>query len=114
MLYKAYYKLGLELSVCSIRKIPAVSSIYVRRSFSNPGWIPGYSDIDLAIVISVLAPAEETLVLQMLCRILKLCRVVFPFVSDVAFIVNEVDLSRWLSYGNIRRLEFDSWLKRYG
>jgi len=112
--YNTYYKIAVELSIHLMKKIPGVSSVFVRRSFSVPGWIAGYSDIDLAIVIKVLPPVAEVPVLQRVHRTLTLLRIPFPVVSDRIFFVNETDLVRWLSYGNIRRLEFTSWVKRYG
>jgi hypothetical protein len=114
LFYNIYYKIAVEVSIHLMKKIPAVSSIFVRRSFSVPGWIAGYSDIDLAIVIKTLPPVDEVLILQRMYNTLKVLRFFFPVVSDRIFFVNETDLTRWLSYGNIRRLEFSSWIKRYG
>jgi hypothetical protein len=112
--YSVYYKIALEVSIYFIRKISAVSSIFVTRSFSGPGWIAGYSDIDLTIVIKPLPPDAEVLVLTKLHTTIDILRITFPVVSDYLFCMNEKDLDTWLSYGDIRRFEFLSWVKRYG
>jgi hypothetical protein len=113
-LYRVYYNIALKVSIYFIKRIPAVSSIFVRRSFPGPGWIAGYSDIDLAIVIKPLAPDAEVWVLTKVHSTLNIVRIIFPVVSDHVFFVNKTDFDRWLSYGNIRRLEFSRWVKGYG
>jgi hypothetical protein len=112
--YRVYYNIALEASIYFIEKIPAVSSIYVIRSLSGPGWIAGYSDIDLAIVIKSLPPAAEAPVLRRVHNTVKILKIPFPILSDHIFFVNETDLGWWLSYGDIRRLEFSSWVKKVG
>ena len=112
--YDVYYNIALEVSIYFLKKIPTVSSIFVRRSFCGPGWIAGYSDIDLAIVIKPLPPDAEVLVLTQVHSTLSIVRIIFPVVSPHFFFANETDFDRWILYGNIRRLEFSSWVKRYG
>jgi hypothetical protein len=112
--YNVYYNLAAEVSIYFIKNIPDISSIFVTRSFSEPAWIAGYSDIDLAIVIRPLSPAAEVLVLTKLHSTLNILRIAFPVVSASMFCVNDIDFVRWLSYGNIRRLEFKKWVRRYG
>jgi hypothetical protein len=112
--YRVYYNMALEVSIYLIKKIPAVSSIFVRRSFSGPGWIAGYSDIDLAIVIKPLTPDAEVSVLTQVHSTVNSLRLIFPVVSGYVFCVNETDFDSWLLYGNIRRLEFSRWVKQYG
>jgi hypothetical protein len=112
--YGVYYNIAFEISVLFIKNIPAVSSIFVRRSFSGPDWIAGYSDIDLAIVIKPLPSAADVSILTRIHSALNVLRIIFPVVSGHVLCVNETDLDRWLSYGNIRRLEFSRWVKRYG
>ena len=113
-LYNVYYKIAAEVSIHFIKKIPGVSSIFVRRSFSGPGWIAGYSDIDLAIVIKRLTPDVEVLILTKIHRTMSNFMILFPVLSASIFCMNEIDFARWLSYGNIRRLEFNRWVKRHG
>jgi predicted nucleotidyltransferase len=112
--YNVYYKIAAEVSIHFIKKIPGVSSIFVRRSFSGPGWIAGYSDIDLAIVIKRLTPDAEVPILTKIHSALSIVRIIFPVISAYVFCLNETDFDRWLSYGNIRRLEFSRWVKRHG
>lgn len=112
--YNVYYKMALDVSIYFIKKIPAVSSIFVARSFSGPGWIAGYSDIDLAVLIKPLPPDAEVLVLTKLHTTMNTLRITFPIVSDYIFCMNETDFIRWLSYGDIRRLEFTKWVKKHG
>ena len=112
--YREYYNIALEASIYLIKKIPAVSSIFVTRSFSGPGWLAGYSDIDLAIVIKPLPPAAEVSIVTNIYSTVNMLSIVFPVVSASIFCVNEIDFARWLSYGSIRRLEFKTWVKRYG
>jgi hypothetical protein len=111
--YTMYYNCALKLLIYSVRKVQHVSCIYVIRSFSEPGWIPGYSDIDLAIVINSLPPASEALVVQRVHKAVRVLRIPFPMVGH-ALLLNENDFGWWLSYGNIRKLEFESWVKKYG
>ena len=84
--YNVYYKIAAEVSIHFIKKIPAVSSIFVSRSFSGPGWIAGYSDIDLAIVIKPLPPAAEVSVLTKVHSTVSILRIVFPVVSASYFL----------------------------
>ena len=112
--YDVYYNIALEVSIYFLKKIPTVSSIFVRRSFCGPGWIAGYSDIDLAVAIKPLTPAAEVSVLTKVHSTVNILRLIFPVVSGRVFCVNETDFDRWLLYGSIRRLEFSRWVKRYG
>lgn len=112
--YDVYYNIALEVSIYCLKKIPEVSWIFVKRSFSGSGWIAGYSDIDLEIVIKPLTPAAEVLVLTKVHKTLCMLKILFPVLSAHIFCLNEIDFVRWLSYGNIRRLEFSRWVKRHG
>ena len=112
--YNVYYNLAAEISIYFIKKIPDISSIFVTRSFSEPAWIAGYSDIDLAIVIKRLTPDAEVPILTKIHSALSIVRIIFPVISAYVFCLNKTDFDRWLSYGNIRRLEFSRWVKRHG
>jgi hypothetical protein len=112
--YNGYYNIALEAAIHFIKKSPAVSLIFVTRSFSGSGWIAGYSDIDLAIIIKPLPPDAEVSVLTTVRSTVNILRIIFPVVSASILCMNETDFERWVSYGGIRRLEFGTWVKRYG
>lgn len=110
-IYRLYYSSAVKILILYVKDIPEVLSIFIRRGFTEKIWLPGYSDIDLAIIIKEMKPADEIIILKKLWRKINFLNIPFPFLS--IRVINERELAKWILYGDIRRFEFKTWKNVY-
>ncbi len=113
LLYRALYALSLKICVAVVKGIPQIQAIFVRRGYAAAAWIPGYSDIDISLVMHPLSPASEVATLQKIWRRIRVVKTIFPYISDI-HIVNEADLAMWMKLGPVRRFDTVNWRLVHG
>jgi hypothetical protein len=92
------YRAAVRAFVYALGRRPEVRSIYLRRGLKPGGWIPGLSDIDLALIVADGLPGQQEHDFLALChRRVRRLRTVFPMLGELE-IVSEGELGLFLRH----------------
>jgi len=80
-LYRLFYLAGARAAGLALN--PGGGSVYLYRGMAAPGWVPGLSDMDLALLLPELPPAADWAAFASLRRRLRVFRALFPFTGEV-------------------------------
>lgn len=82
ILYRAAYLLALKLTVSYLRRMPKIETIYLKNNLFSKDWVPGDSDIDLAVIIKNLSTQDEIQFMISFWSKIDLIAKVFPFIFE--------------------------------
>ena len=129
-LYDYIYKLGLKITVFSLKRIPGVVSIYLKSGmaslfnkknvknygkddFFNDEFIFGDSDIDLTVIIKQMSANKELRFLRSFSRKYSLLKKFIPFVGEIE-IFNDQEINQYVRVGCYKGYEVKRWKLIYG
>ena len=111
--YRGYYAAALAAATVAIGRSPGVETVFANRSIADGGWVPGYSDIDLVVVIEERTPDEDLARQQRIWTRVAALRRVFPMLGTI-HLVTAAELRLWLVWGGPRRIEYPRWKRLRG
>lgn len=112
--YEAVYVAGLNLVVSRIKRYKEIKAICSRRSMVSGKWAPGYSDIDLFVLIDEMEPDAEKNFLKSFWKKYNFWKRYLPFLGEVQ-VSTAGELNDYAMHGDIRALEIkNNWKILYG
>jgi hypothetical protein len=97
-LNKVPYDLAVKAFVRLSKRFPQIKSVYLRHGLTEENWIPGLSDIDLALIIdSKLNMDEEFSFLNSFWKNHDRIKKLFPMIGEIE-ILNEEHIKSWRQF----------------
>ena len=80
-LYKSIYSICIWFMRMMFKGMPEIKAAYIVHDLDSYDWVPGDSDIDVAIVTECMTTSKELVFLQRFWKRLRIIKKLFPFVS---------------------------------
>ncbi len=103
--YRLIYKAALFIVSRTLYIQPPVEAVCVHRGMTTASWLPGYSDIDLQLIIAELPAEKESVFMDEFFSRRSVLKSFFPFLGET-LISTAGELRAFLDLGGVKAGEF--------
>ena len=108
--YRLVYKAALFIASRTLYIQPPVEAVCVHRGMTTASWLPGYSDIDLQLIIAELPAEKESAFMDEFFNRRSVLKSFFPFLGET-LISTAGELKAFLDLGGVKAGEFSASAK---